>query len=41
MLRAKIFKALGALITLIALVSASAASIWLLYQPRQPKCLDK
>ncbi|NSW91622.1 MAG: cyclic lactone autoinducer peptide [Firmicutes bacterium] len=41
MLKSKVFKVLGALVTLFAVISASSACTWLLYQPKQPKCLDK
>lgn len=40
MLKSKIFKVVGALVTLLAIVSASTASTWLLYQPKQPKNLN-
>lgn len=40
-MKIKVLKAISVLATLSALVSASVASLWLAYQPKEPKCLRK
>ncbi|HHV98310.1 MAG TPA: cyclic lactone autoinducer peptide [Clostridiaceae bacterium] len=41
MKKSKILGVIGAIATLLALISASTACTWALHQPRMPKCLNK
>jgi len=38
-MKTKILTIASAVVTLLALFSASTACIWFAYQPREPKCL--
>jgi len=37
----KLFSIIGILTAIVALLATSSASIFILYQPREPKCLQK